>query len=108
VGHIVYFAIVNTIVHNFQGFRWQPQSLLLLLLHLTLELALLALARTEPLLAAITSISLALATCLFGLRVILIKTGSGGRLTARLTRIYKVIGWPIVHTKTKPDNESTK
>ena len=108
-GHIVYFAIVNTIVHNFQGFRWQPQSLLLLLLHFILALALLALARTEPLLAAITSIGLALATGLFGLRVILIKTGPGGRLTARLTRIYEVIGWwPIVHTKTKPDNESTK
>lgn len=95
VGYVVYFATVNILARALQGFRWQSLSLLLLALHAILALALLALARTAPHAAAIASVCLALATGLFGLRVVLIKMGPEGRVAARFARIYTAIGWPI-------------
>lgn len=95
VSYVVYFSTVNILAHIIQGFRWQSLSLVLLVLHVTLALALLALARTAPQTAAIASACLALASGLFGLRVVLIKMGPEGRVAARLARIYAVIGWPI-------------
>lgn len=95
VGYAVYFAMVNMLAHILQGFRWQSLSLVLLALHVTLALALLTLARTAPEAAAIASICLALATGLFGLRVVLIKMGPEGRVAMRFARIYAAIGWPI-------------
>lgn len=95
VGYVVYFATVNLLAHTLQGFRWQPLSLLLLVLHVTLALALLVLAQIAPDAAAIASVCLALGTGLFGLRVVLIKMGPEGRVAARLARIYAAIGWPI-------------
>lgn len=96
VGYVVYFVTVNILAHILQGFRWQSLSLLLLTLHVTLALALLALARTAPEEAAIASVCLALATGLFGLRIVLIKIGPEGRVAMRFARIYAAIGWPIV------------
>ena len=95
VGYVVYFATVNILAHTLQGFRWQPLSLQFLALHVTLSLALLALARTAPHAAAIASVCLALATGLFGLKVVLIKMGPEGRVATRFARIYAAIGWPI-------------
>lgn len=94
VGYIVYFATVNILANTLQGFRWQSLSLLLLALHVTLALVLLALARTAPQAAAIASVCLALATGLFGLRVVLNKMGPEGRLAARFARIFAAIGCP--------------
>ena len=95
VGYVVYFATVNILAHKLQGFRWERMSFLLLALHATLALALLSLARIKPETAAITSVCLALATGLFGLRLVLIKMGPEGRVAARLARFYAAIGWPI-------------
>jgi O-antigen/teichoic acid export membrane protein len=63
VGYVVYFATVNILAHILQGFRWQSLSLLLLALHVTLALALLALARFAPQAAAIASVGLACSAC---------------------------------------------
>lgn len=88
--------IINILlVRHFLNFRWQPLSLGLLGLHASLAVALLVLALTAPLVAAITSSVLALATGLFGLRVVLIKMGPVGRVAMRVARIYAAIGWPI-------------
>lgn len=95
VGYVVYFATVNILVHTLQGFRWQSLSLLMLALHVTLALALLAIAQTAPEAAAIASVCLALATGLFGLRIVLTKIGPEGRAAARFAQIYAAIGWPI-------------
>ena len=97
LGYLVYLTIVYVLARSIHGFRWQALSLGLLGLHTSLGVALLVLALIAPFAAAVASPLLAAATGLFSLRVILIKTGPGGRLTARLTRIYEVIGWPIVH-----------
>lgn len=98
VGYVVYFATVNIVAHTLQGFRWQSLSLHLLALHVTLAMGLLALARTAPEAAAIASICLALATGVFGLRVVLVKIGPEGRLASRLARFYAAIGWPLPET----------
>jgi PST family polysaccharide transporter len=95
VGYFVYFVTVSIGVHIIQGFRWQTLSLLLLALHVTLALALLALARTAPQVTAIVSVCLAMATGLFGLRVVLSKVGMHGRLPIRLYGIFDRLGWPI-------------
>ncbi len=95
IAYILHFGLLNILAHTMQGFRWQALSLWLLALHVTLSVALLALAQTAPLAAAFASPLLAFATGLFGLRVVLIKMGPEGRIAARLTRIYAAIGWPI-------------
>ena len=95
IAYFVHFGLVSILAHTLQGFRWQPLSLQLLALYVTLALTLLALARTASQTAAITSVCLAFATGLFGLRVVLIKMGPEGRVAARLARIYVAIGWPI-------------
>jgi PST family polysaccharide transporter len=95
LGYVFYLTTSYLITRRVHGFRWQPLSLLLLGLHTGLSFALLALARTIPLAAQIIAPILAVATGLFGLRVVLIKIGTAGRLTSRLARIYDVIRWPI-------------
>ena len=98
IAYFLHFGLINILAYTLQGFRWQSLSLLLLALHVTLALALLALARTAPHAAAIGSVFVALATGLFGLRVVLIKMGPEGRIATRLTRLYTAIGWPIRST----------
>jgi O-antigen/teichoic acid export membrane protein len=94
-GYIVYFCTVYGLVHRLQGFRWEALSLRLLGLHAGLAVILLTAAQTTPLVAAVASPLLALATGLFGLRVVVIKIGPSGRVAKRITRIYAAIGWPI-------------
>lgn len=96
---IVHFAVLSVLVRRILGFRWQALSLRLLGLHAGLAVALLAVALTTPLAAAIASPVLALATGLFGLRVVLIKIGPEGRFAARFARLYAAIGWPIKDTQ---------
>ena len=98
IAYFVHFGLVNILAYILQGFRWQSLSLLLLALHVTLALALLALALLAPQAAAIASVCLALATGLFGLRVVLIKVGPEGGVAMRFARIYAAIGWPIRRT----------
>jgi PST family polysaccharide transporter len=98
MAYIVHFAVLSVLVRRILGFRWHALSLGLLGLHAGLAVALLAVALTTPLAAAIASPVLALATGLFGLRVVLIKIGPGGRLASRLARLYAAIGWPIPET----------
>lgn len=95
IGYIVYFTTAYILAHIFQGFRWQRLSLLLLALHVTLTLAVLALSRTAPQAAALVSVCLTLATGIFGLRIVLIKVGPEGRILTRFARLFAAIGWPI-------------
>ncbi|WP_353348228.1 O-antigen translocase [Aquicoccus sp. SU-CL01552] len=95
LGYLVYLTTVYVLARRIHGFRWEALSLGLLGLHAGLAVALLALALTAPLAAAIASPLLAGATGVFGLRVVLIKVGPQGRLATRLSRIYAVLGWPI-------------
>jgi len=99
MAYIVHFAVLSVLVRRILGFRWHALSLGLLGLHAGLAVALLAVALTTPLAAAIASPVLALATGLFGLRVVLIKIGPQGRLSARFARLYAAIGWPIKDTQ---------
>ena len=99
IGYLVYLTTVYMLVRRILGFRWHALSLGLLGLHAGLAVALLAVALTTPLAAAIASPVLALATGLFGLRVVLIKIGPQGRLSARFARLYAAIGWPIKDTQ---------
>lgn len=95
LGYLVYFTTVHALARGLHGFRWEPLSLRLLVVHLGLALGLLALATTAPMAAALASILLAAATGLFGLRVVMIKIGPEGRIAKRLCRLFASIGWPI-------------
>ncbi|MDB9715932.1 O-antigen translocase [Amylibacter sp.] len=83
------------LVRHFHDFRWQGLSLGLLGLHFGLSLTLLVIAFIAPLLAAALSITLALATGLFGLRIVLSKLGKQGRLPTKLYGIFARLSWPI-------------
>ena len=95
LGYIIYFANAWLLTRRINDFRWQPLSLGLLGLHAGLAFALLALALIAPLAAGVAAPVLALATGLFGLRIVLVKIGPKGRQAARLARLYTAIGWPI-------------
>jgi len=95
IGYLVYLTTVYMLARRIHGFRFQPLSFGLLGLHTLLAIALLGLALVAPLAAAAASPVLAGATGLFGLRVVLIKIGSEGRLASRLARFYAAIGWSI-------------
>ena len=95
LGYVVYFAVVSTLAHFLQGFRWQRATFMILAMHATLAVMLLMLARVVPEVAAIASVCVATVTLVLGLRIVLIKMGPEGRVAARLTRIYAAIGWPI-------------
>lgn len=98
ISYVLYFFLLNFLVRHTLGFRWQTLSLGLLGMHAGLAAALLTLAMIAPLAAALASPLLAAATGFFGLRVVLIKIGPGGRLVSRLTRLFASIGWPIEST----------
>jgi O-antigen/teichoic acid export membrane protein len=95
LGYLVYLTTAYTLARSIHGFRWESLSLGLLGLHTSLAVALLALALTVPLAAALASPVLAVATGLLGLHVVLAKIGSEGRLANRLTHFYASIGWPV-------------
>lgn len=95
LGYAIYFIVVSLLAKRLTGFRWQGLSLGLLGLHTGFAVVLLALALTAPNTAALASPVVAAATGLFGLRVVLVKIGTEGRIAIRLTRFYAVIGWPI-------------
>lgn len=98
LGYLVYLTTVYILARRIHSFRFQPLSLGLLGLHTSLAIVLLGLALSAPLAAAVASPVLALATGLFGLRVVLGKIGPSGRLASRLARLYAALGWPIPET----------
>lgn len=98
LGYLVYLTTVYVLVRGIHGFRFQPLSFGLLGLHAGLSVSLLVLALMAPYVAAAASVILACATALFGLRIVLIKVGPGGRLATRLARIYAAIRWPLPKT----------
>ena len=98
LGYLVYLTTVYVLARRIHGFRFQPLSLGLLGLHGGLAVGLLVLALTAPYVAAAASIFLACATGLFGLRIVLVKIGPGGRLATRFGRFYAAIRWPLPET----------
>lgn len=95
LGYLVYLCIVYVLVRSIHGFVWQTLSFGLLCLHASLAVALLALALTAPLTAALASPLLAAATGIIGLRIVLTKVGSDGHLPTRLYAMFERLGWPI-------------
>ncbi len=95
VAYILHFCLLCVLVRRLHGFRFQPLTLGLLCLHAGSAVALLALAVVAPLAAAVGSLLLTLGTGLFGLRMVLVKIGCGGRITTHVSRYYAAVGWPI-------------
>ena len=98
LAYIIYFALLNLIAYRIFAFRWQKLSLILIFGHATLALLLLLLARTAPFVGGISSIVLALITGIVGMRVIVTKTGTTGKISAKLARAFEIIGWPMKAT----------
>ena len=98
LGYLVYLTTAYMLARRIHGFRFEPLSLGLLALHTALAIVVLGVALLAPLAAAVASPVLALATGLFGLRVVLVKIGPEGRLASRFTHFYAAIGWPIPET----------
>jgi len=95
IAYILHFCLLNILVRYIHGFSWQALSLGLLGLHASLSIALLVLALTAPLAAAIASPFLAVVTGLLGLRIVLSKVGKHGRLPTKLYGLFERLGWPI-------------
>lgn len=95
LGYLVVFLLVWAIARKLNGFRFAPLSAILLLSHLTLSAVMLALAYSAPFAAAWAGVLFALAGGIAGLRVVLIKIGSEGRLADLLSSFFAAIGWPV-------------
>ncbi len=92
---LVIFPLAWALVHKLNGFRFAPLSAVLLLGHLALSAVMLALAYSAPSVAVWAGLLFALASGIAGLRVVLIKIGSGGRLAGLLSSFFAAIGWPM-------------
>jgi len=95
IAYILHFALLYLIVRRIFQFRWQRLSLALLTIHACLAIALLGATQFSPEFAAFASVFLAVATGVFGVRVVLSKIGMHGRLPTRLYEIFERLGWPI-------------
>ena len=95
IAYLLQLTVAFWVVRVVHNFRWQPLSLKLLFLHGSLAVVLLAVAQTFPVGVAAASIALALGTGVFGIRVVLSKTGMHGSLPTRLYGIFERLGWPI-------------
>jgi len=97
--YMIYFCLLNIIVTRLHDFRWEPLSLLLLAGHGGLSFALLVLASAQPVPGAVASIVLAAASALMGLRIVLAKMGTDGRLPSKLAALFATFHWPIREAK---------
>lgn len=95
VACVVQLVVVTCIVRFSFGFHFQRLSVLLLGMHVSLAATLFALALSFPIFSTIISPFLALATGIFGVRVVLLKIGPEGKIASRLARLFSLIGWPI-------------
>ena len=95
VGYAVYVGVLQAIVRRLHGFRWQPLSLRLFGLHVGLSAGLLALAQAVPLAGAAAGMAAGGATGLWGLRIVALKIGPGGRLGGLAARLFRLLRWPL-------------
>jgi O-antigen/teichoic acid export membrane protein len=95
IAYILHFALLYLIVRRIFQFRWQRLSLALLAIHASLAIALLGATQFSPEFAAFASVFLAVATGVFGVRIVLSKIGMHGRLPTHLYVIFERLGWPI-------------
>jgi O-antigen/teichoic acid export membrane protein len=95
IAYILHFNLLYLIVRGIFQFRWQPLSLALLAIHASLAFALLGATQFSPEFSAFASVFLAVATGVFGIRVVLLKIGIQGSLPTRLYGIFERLGWPI-------------
>ncbi len=94
LSYLVIFPLAWALVHK-NGFRFAPLSAVLLLGHLVLSAVMLMLAYGAPVVAVWAGLLFALASGIAGLRVVLIKIGSEGRLAGLLVSFFAAIGWPM-------------
>jgi PST family polysaccharide transporter len=95
VSYLMQLCLEYIVARRILGFRWQPLSLGLLALHVFLTCALFVISFFSPQLAAFASVVLALSTGIFGVRVVLSKIGTQGRIPTRLYGVFERLGWPI-------------
>lgn len=93
--YIAYIASVGATVRRLHGFRWERLSVQLMGTHAMLAFGLLALSLSNPIAGGVASMVLAGVTGLAGLRVVVRKIGSEGRLASRITRLYARVGWQM-------------
>jgi PST family polysaccharide transporter len=77
------------------GFRWRPAALRLLAAFLAAGLLTMAAGRHSPLLQVVTGGTFALALGLTGLRDILGRVGTHGRIPTYAGRFFAALGWPV-------------
>ena len=95
VAYLLSFSLVYYFARTRFGFHWEPLSVKLIGAYTVLCLALLAIATSAPLSGAAAGVLTSALAGLIGLRIVLIKVGTEGCLTTRLTRIFATFGWPV-------------
>lgn len=95
MAYVVHVPTVLFLARKLQGFRWNPNVLQLFVTHALLAVALLAIARTDFTLGAITSILVAFIMALIGGHGVIARLGPRGRHISRIAKLYKLIGFPI-------------
>lgn len=95
VAYFLHFMLLILLARTLLNFKWERLSLQLIALHGVLSFGLLAMHGIPPYLLAAISVVFALATGLFGLRLVTIKLGSDSRIAQRISKLFATIGWPI-------------
>jgi O-antigen/teichoic acid export membrane protein len=93
--YVVYFAALSLLVRRLHDFRWEPLSLRLVVLHAILSFTLFGVANIAPVTAGGASIALGFVTGVMGLRLIVVKVGTRGRIASRAAAFFSAVGWPV-------------
>ncbi|MDA9053034.1 hypothetical protein N9H65_02870 [Planktomarina temperata] len=94
IAYAMYFILLHVLTGRLFGFRWERPSLTLIGVHTIVASLILAVSRVSPL-AAGMALSLAAATAVVGLRIVVMKIGPHVRLSIRLHAAFATLRWPI-------------
>jgi len=95
LGHIVYFLFLLIITTFLGNFIWEKLSIILFSLHTIIGFFLLWLVLTFQVIGVTISLLLAFILGLYGLRIVLIKIETRGKLSKILTNFFILVRWPL-------------
>ena len=94
-GYAIYFVTALALTRKLHKYRMARLTRKLILLHVGLAASLLVISQLSTPAGLVAAPLLASATGILGLRSVLTKIGTEGRLASSLTRVFVLIRWPI-------------
>ncbi len=95
VGYILAALLMQILARRHLGFRWEPTSFSLFVMHLASCAAVLAVAQYSALWAAGLSVVLGGITGVIGLRALIARIGTSHKFIRPIAAVFARLGWPL-------------